>query len=107
MGEFSYAQPDPAQGYGGYGGYDPNQGYGTYDPGYSSFQDEVQALVPEGTPMLAAVLLEMGVLTQESLSAALAKQQETGDSLAQVLLDGGWAAPDQLAVALQTRAAYG
>lgn len=104
MGEFSYAQPDFA-------------GYGDLSLSYSEpseatsdgplgYEQEVASLVPEGIPMLAAVLHEKGVLTDETLHLALARQAETGDSLAQVLLEGGWAAPDQLVEALQIRASY-
>ena len=107
MGEFSYAQPDFEQGYGYEPGFDPNQGYGAGE-GYqmAGYQAELQALIPQDMPLLAAVLLEKGVLSPETAQAALARQAETGDSLAHVLLDGGWAAPDQLVEALQMRASY-
>ena len=113
MGEFSYAQPDFEQGYGYDAGFNPNQGYEA-NPGYApdqgyqmaGYQSELQALIPQDMPLLAAILLEKGVLSPETAQAALEKQAETGDSLAQVLLDGGWAAPDQLVEALQTRASY-
>lgn len=106
MGEFSYAQPD------GLGYDDFSAGYGLepgLDPGQgpSGYQDEVQALVPDGVPLLGAILLEQGVLDQPALQAAMAKQAETGFSLAQVLLDESLAAPDQLVSALQLRASYG
>ena len=99
MGEYSYAQPDFQEGYGDF------SGYGEPTPG--GYQAEVQALIPQDVPLLGAVLLEKGVLSDATLNAALARQAETGDSLAQVLLEGGWAAPDQLVEALQIRAAYG
>jgi hypothetical protein len=110
MGEFSYGQPDYQAGYGYESGFDPNQGYaaGPADTGYqmAGYQSELQALIPQDMPLLAAILLEKGVLSPETAQAALERQAETGDSLAQVLLDGGWAAPDQLVEALQTRASY-
>lgn len=86
MGEFSYAHTD--------------------DFSYEGYQDEVRALVPDGVPMLAAILMEMGVLDQAQLQTTLARQSETGDSLAQILMELGYAAPDQLLTALQTRASY-
>jgi hypothetical protein len=109
MGEFSYAQPDFQAGYSedfsfGYAeqpGFEENPG-----PPVAGYQEELAALIPQDIPLLAAILLEKGVLTNETLQAALAKQAETGDSLAQVLLEGGWAAPDQLVEALQMRASY-
>lgn len=106
MGEFSYAQPD------GLGYEDFSAGYGLepgQDPGqaFAGYQEEVQALVPEGVPLLGAILMEQGVLDEASLHAAMAKQAETGHSLAQVLLDENLAAPDQLVAALQLRASYG
>lgn len=99
MGEFSYLGYDQAGGEGS----DP---FAT-EPPMLGYQQEAQALVPENTPMLGAILLEQGVLTQEALDAAIARQGERGESLAQVLLDGGLVAPDQLVTALQIRAAYG
>jgi len=109
MGEFSYTEADNQQGY-GQESYDYSSGYQTFDPGYvapaAGFQDEVAALIPEGTPMLAAILMEQGVLDQNGLHLALQRQAETGDTLTQVLLDEGLAAPDQLMTALQTRAHY-
>ncbi|MEB3284600.1 MAG: hypothetical protein VKN33_04875 [Candidatus Sericytochromatia bacterium] len=86
MGEFSYTHTDEF----GYGGY----------------QEEARSLVPDGVPMLGAILLEMGVLDQGRLNSALERQLETGDSLAQVLMELDYAAPDQLLNALQTRANY-
>jgi len=113
MGEFSYAEPDFQAGYGYDAGFDPNQGYaadpaGASNQGYqmAGYQAELAALIPQDMPLLAAILLEKGVLSAETAQAAVARQAETGDSLAQVLLDGGWAAPDQLVEALQSRAAY-
>ena len=109
MGEFSYTQPDFQAGYGYDDGFqanpstDPNAAQGYQMAGY---QAELAALIPTDMPLLAAILLEKGVLTQETVQAALRRQAEWGDSLAQVLLDGGWAAPDQLVEALQSRAAY-
>jgi hypothetical protein len=50
--------------------------------------------------------MEQGVLPAESIQAILARQQESGDTLAQILLDDGYAASDQLVTALQQRAAY-
>lgn len=85
MGDFSY-QADFGAGYG--------------------YQAEVASLVPEGVPMLAAILMEKGVLSQEGLQAMQARQQQTGDSVAQALLDLELVAPDQLLEALQTRAYY-
>lgn len=106
MGDFSFSQADS---YGhdvdfaaGYSGDEPNQ----QAFGYESLQQEVQSLVPEGVPMLAAILMEQGVLPAESINAILVRQQESGDTLAQILLDDGYAAPDQLVTALQQRAAY-
>jgi hypothetical protein len=87
MGEFSYTHTDEFS----YGG---------------GYQNEVAALVPEGIPMLAAILMEMGVLSQEQAFSAVERQSQTGDSLAQILLELGYAAPDQLLNALQTRASY-
>lgn len=126
MGEFSYTQPDDFSGYGdfsqGYGQPEPGAGdlagYGqeAFSTGYESesyayqeggYQQELAALIPQDLPLLGAILLEQGVLSQETLQAAIAKQHETGFSLAQVLLDQGWAAPDQLVQALQIRASYG
>jgi hypothetical protein len=109
MGEFSYAQPDYQSGYGyeaapAGGAPAPSGDYGAH--GAYGYQDEVQSLVPEGVPMLGAILMEMRVLSPETLQQAMRKQAETGDSFAQVVLDGGWAAPDQLLQALQQRAAY-
>lgn len=86
MGEFSYTHTD--------------------DFSYGGYQNEVRALVPEGVPMLAAILMEMGVLDATHVQAALERQAETGDSLAQILMELGYAAPDQLLNALQTRASY-
>lgn len=110
MGEFSYGQPDLQAGYGYDSGFDPNQGYapGVPDQGYqmAGYQAELQALIPQDMPLLAAILLEKGVLSPETVQAALALQAESGDSLAHVLLEGGFAAPDQLVEALQTRASY-
>jgi hypothetical protein len=108
MGEFSYGQSDFTAGYGFEGqGFEENPGYGT-DGGYqmAGYQQELAALIPQDIPLLAAILQEKGVLSPETVAQALTKQAETGDSLAQVLLDGGWAAPDQLVEALQTRASY-
>lgn len=85
MGDFSY-QADFGAGYG--------------------YQAEVASLVPEGVPMLAAILMEKGVLTQEGLQALLDRQHQTGDTVAQVLLELELVAPDQLLDALQTRAYY-
>jgi hypothetical protein len=85
VGDFSY-QADFGSGYG--------------------FKSEVAALVPEGVPMLAAILMEKGVLSPEGLQAVLNRQAETGDSVAQALMELGLAAPDQLLDALQTRAYY-
>ena len=102
MGDFSYAQPsDFNTGYGFEAGFDSNPAGPV-----AGYQQELEALIPQGIPLLAAVLLEMGVIDQASLDAALGKQAETGDSLAQILLDEGFAAPDQLVQALQTRALY-
>ncbi len=100
MGEFSYGQD-----------FDFSAGYEAADPnqqafGYGGYQQEVQSLVPEGVPMLAAILMEQGVLPPESIQAILVRQQESGDTLAQILLDDGYAAADQLVTALQQRAAY-
>ena len=105
MGEFSYSPDASGQEFdfaAGYTGGDPNQ----QAFGYESYQQEVQALIPEGVPMLAAILMEQGVLPVDAMGAILAKQHETGDTLAQILLDDGYAAADQLVTALQQRAAY-
>lgn len=94
------------QGYGG--GYGQDQGYGFgYDnaPQGVDYRAEVAALVPAGTPMLAAILIEQGILLQEGLAQAMARQAETGDALAHVLIDLNLVAPDQLMSALQSRAA--
>lgn len=110
-----YGYGQEQQGYGqdqgyGYGqaqqGYGQDQGYGYgYDaPAGVDYRSEVARLVPEGTPMLAAILIEQGILLQEGLQAALARQAETGDALAHVLIDLDLVAPDQLMAALQTRA---
>lgn len=106
MGEFSYGQSDFTAGY-GFEGQGDTPGYGT-DGGYqmAGYQQELAALIPQDIPLLAAILQEKGVLGPEVVAQALAKQAETGDSLAQVLLENGWAAPDQLVEALQTRASY-
>jgi hypothetical protein len=56
--------------------------------------------------MLAAILMEKGILTREGLQALLDRQAKTGDSVAQVLMELDLAAPDQLLDALQTRAYY-
>lgn len=130
MGEFSYTQPDDFSGYGdfsqGYGqpgtpagegaghgqedyatGYEqPNESFG-YEYQEGGYQQELAALIPQGVPLLGAILLEQGVLSPEVMQQAIAKQHETGLSLAQILLDHGWAAPDQLVQALQVRASYG
>jgi hypothetical protein len=98
MGEFSYTQADDLSGE-----------YADFNGGYDSFggyQDEVAALVPENVPMLAAILMEQGVIDHAGVNLALARQAESGDTLVQVLLDAGLAAPDQLVMALQTRANY-
>ena len=110
MGEFSYAPSDFQSGYGfeeSPAGFDPAASYGT-EGGYqmAGYQQELAALIPQDMPLLAAILLEKGVLSQETAAEALERQAMTGDSLAQTLLDGGWAAPDQLVEALQTRASY-
>lgn len=109
MGEFSYTQAGGANEAYGQESFDFSSGYQTFDPGYGSaggYQDEVAALIPENVPMLAAILMEQGVLSHEGLNRALQRQAETGDTLTQVLLDEGLAAPDQLMTALQTRAHY-
>lgn len=100
MGEFSYGQD-----------FDFSAGYDSPDPngqafGYEGYQQEVQSLVPEGVPMVAAILMEKGVIGPEQINAILHRQAETGDTLVQILLDDGYAAPDQLVDALQTRAHY-
>ncbi|MDB5098947.1 MAG: hypothetical protein JWM80_3368 [Cyanobacteria bacterium RYN_339] len=98
MGEFSYTQAD-----------DTSEVFGEFNASYDSFgsyQDEVAALVPENVPMLAAILMEQGVIDNAGVNTALARQAESGDTLVQVLLDAGLAAPDQLVMALQTRANY-
>ncbi|MEB3329279.1 MAG: hypothetical protein VKQ33_08625 [Candidatus Sericytochromatia bacterium] len=77
---------------------DFNAGYG--------IKAEVAALIPEGVPMLAAILMEKGVLDRDGVQAALDRQAQTGDSLAQVLMELELAAADQLLDALQTRAFY-
>jgi hypothetical protein len=100
MGEFSYGQDLDFSA--GYEGGDPSQ----QAFGYAGYQQEAQSLVPDGVPMLAAILMEQGVLPAESIQAILARQQESGDTLAQILLDDGYAASDQLVTALQQRAAY-
>lgn len=90
-------------GYGAEGG--EGFGYGYGGQGQTDYRSEVAALVPEGTPMLAAILIEQGILTQEGLGQVLARQAETGDALAHVLIDLELVAPDQLMGALQARAA--
>ena len=107
MGEFSYTQSES------YDNQDFNfsAGYDSPDPnsqafGYEGYQQEVQSLIPEGVPMVAAILMEKGTLSIEQINAILARQAETGDTLVQILLDDGYAAPDQLLEALQTRAHY-
>jgi hypothetical protein len=109
MGEFSYGQSDFQSGYGfeGEAGQAPAATYGT-EPGYqmAGYQQELAALIPQDIPLLAAILMEKGVLDSNSVAQALERQAVTGDSLAQTLLDGAWAAPDQLVEALQTRASY-
>jgi len=103
MGDYSYSQGN--QDAFGHESYDYSGG--GYDGGFGGgYQDEVAALVPEGTPMLAAILMEQRVFDAEGLHRALARQMETGDSLCQVLMDEGLAAPDQLLNALQSRAHY-
>jgi hypothetical protein len=100
MGEFSYSQDFDFSA--GYDGNDPNgQAFG-----YEGYQQEVQSLVPDGVPMVAAILMEKGLLSMDQVNAILARQSETGDTLVQILLDDGYAAPDQLVDALQNRAAY-
>lgn len=107
MGEFGYAPSNEEYTGGGDGGY----GYGDQqaggDFGYGGgYQDEIRSLVPENVPMIAAILMEKGILSSEGLNVALAKQEETGDTLVQVLIDEGLAAPVELVEALQTRANY-
>lgn len=107
MGEFSYTQSDSF----GNQDFDFSAGYDSPDPngqafGYEGYQQEVQSLIPEGVPMVAAILMEKHILSIEQINAILAKQSETGDTLVQILLDDGYAAPDQLVDALQTRAHY-
>ncbi len=120
MGEFSYTPSEyTSEAYGeesfstGYQsyepGYDPNQGQGYGEaplPAAGGYQDEIRALIPENVPMLGAILMEQGVVSHDALMVALDRQAETGDSLVQVLLDEGLAAPDQLVMALQTRGHY-
>jgi len=81
MGDYSYNQANPSG-----SEYDFSTGYGAGDPnaqgfGYEGFQQEVQSLVPEGVPMVAAILMETGVIAPDQIGAILAKQQETGDTL--------------------------
>lgn len=100
---------------GGYGSDDFSAGYGSADPAFTTeydyqpggYQQELASLIPQDVPLLGAILIEQGVLTPEALQEAMAKQHETGSSLAQILLEAGWAAPDQLVQALQIRATYG
>jgi hypothetical protein len=110
MGEFSYTQANSSNEAYGQESFDFSSGYEADNTGIAagpvSYQDEVAALVPENVPMLAAILMEQGVIDNAGLHTALARQSETGDSLTQVLLDAGLAAPDQLVMALQTRAHY-
>ena len=110
MGDFSYTQAGSSSEAYGQESFDFSAGYETATPGISAgpggFQDEVAALIPENVPMLAAILMEQGVIDNTGLHTALERQAQTGDSLTQVLLDAGLAAPDQLVMALQTRAHY-
>lgn len=107
MGDFSYSQAgNPAESY-GQESFDYSGGYGDAEPSFAGgYQDEVAALVPENVPILAAILMEQRVMDHAGLERALARQQETGDTLVQVLLDTQVAAADQVVVALQSRALY-
>jgi predicted transcriptional regulator len=73
---------------------------------FESFRDEVQALVPDNVPLLAAVLLEQGVLDQAKLAKVLERQVETGESLAAVMFELGVVGADRLITALQYRSSY-
>lgn len=117
-GQAEYPEPgSPAAppGPGGYGTDDFSAGYGSTDAAFGTeydyqaggYQEELASLIPQDVPLLGAILIEQGVLTPEALHEAMAKQHESGSSLAQILLDAGWAAPDQLVQALQIRATYG
>lgn len=110
MGEFSYTQAGASGEVYGQESFDFSSGYQTFDSGHGAatggYQDEVAALIPDNIPMLAAILLEQGVIDHAGLDSVLSHQAETGDTLTQVLLDTGLAAPDQLVMALQTRAHY-
>ena len=96
MGEFSYSHVESDAYYGA------QDGHG----GHAGYHQEIRSLVPEGVPLLAAILMEAGILDQSQLQNVLNRQHETGDSLAQVLLELDLVGPDQLMTALQTRANY-
>gem|GEM_PF-6664903 len=74
--------------------------------GFESYRDEVQALVPDHVPLLAAILLEQGVLDQAKLAKVLERQVQTGESLATVMFELGIVGADQLITALQYRSSY-
>ena len=108
------AAPAPPQaadnfGYAPDAGYAPDDGAQAFDGGaMGGYGQEVSALVDaSGLPTLGAILVERGVLDPEAAHQLVARQYETGGTFAQVALDGGLVAPDQLVEALQMRQAYG
>ena len=58
-------------------------------------------------PTLGMILVEMGVLTEEQLTQAVATQVEQQVPLVQVLLESGLATQDQVLGALRSRPQYG
>jgi hypothetical protein len=106
MGEFSYTPTDSQAPYGDFAaGYQESEA-SDFHSGYG-FQAEAAGLVGEEVPMLGAILKEQGLLDDEKLAAALTNQLASGVTFAQVVLDLGFVAPDQLLQALQLRARYG
>lgn len=68
---------------------------------------EIAALVPEGVPMLLAILQEQHLIDAPGIRQVLDRQALTGHSLAQILLAEKRIEPDQVLTALQIRANYG
>lgn len=82
-------------------------GYLDEAAGPSGAAAEIAALVPEGVPMLLAILQEQALIDPAGIRRMLDRQAETGRSLAQLLLSEAGIEPDQVLTALQIRANYG
>ena len=57
-------------------------------------------------PILGALLVESGVITQEQLDAALAEQKTKACPLVQALIEGSFCTNDQINTALTVRPNY-